>query len=52
VLDSEQVAAIVRGETLPARVHAPVEPEAAAASGSPEAARSPGVLPEPGKQPA
>jgi cell division protease FtsH len=54
VLDGEQVAAIVRGETLPSRVTAAHEPEAASASsGSQEQpARSPGVLPEPGKQPA
>jgi len=58
VLDGEQVAAIVRGETLPTRAAASVEPEALvgrqadAASGNQEPARTPGVLPEPGKQPA
>jgi cell division protease FtsH len=55
VLDGEQVAAIVRGETLPARARtAPHESEAAASAspGQEQPARGPGVLPEPGKQPA
>ncbi len=54
VLDAEQVAAIVRGETLPARVTAGRETEAASASSGnqEQPARGPGVLPEPGKQPA
>ena len=54
VLDSEQIAAIVRGETLPALVIPEDEdPEPQEASDtSPEASKAPGVLPEPGNQPA
>jgi len=56
VLDAEQVAAIVRGETLPARVAAVADPDPVArpadATGASEPSRGTGVLPEPGKQPA
>jgi cell division protease FtsH len=54
VLDAEQIGALVRGETLPAKVipedESP-EPQTASET-SPEASKGPGVLPEPGNQPA
>jgi cell division protease FtsH len=51
VLDSEQIAALVRGESLPAP---PPSPPTAGAevTDQAEAARRPGVLPTPGSQPA
>jgi cell division protease FtsH len=52
VLDGEQVAAIVRGETLPARPRTAAHEAEAAPAGQEQPARGPGVLPEPGKQPA
>jgi cell division protease FtsH len=57
VIDADQIAALVRGEALPAATphdDGPV-PEAAAAAASeetPKTEKRPGVLPEPGKQPA
>jgi cell division protease FtsH len=51
VLDGEQIAALVRGESLPVRPPAP--PTAGAdVTEATEAARRPGVLPAPGSQPA
>jgi len=51
VLDSEQIAALVRGESLP--VPPQVPPTAGAeVTDQAEAARRPGVLPTPGSQPA
>ncbi len=58
MLNAEQVAALVRGESLPARVVAAADAEgpltrpADAPGASPEPSRGTGVLPEPGKQPA
>jgi len=51
VLDGEQVAALVRGESLPVP---PQPPPTAGAdiTDQAEAARRPGVLPTPGSQPA
>jgi cell division protease FtsH len=51
VLDGEQIAALVRGESLPVPPSSP--PTAGAELTDPaEAARRPGVLPTPGSQPA
>jgi cell division protease FtsH len=57
VLDAEQIAALVRGEELPFKgTPSPRAPEAASSVEEPaddaKAGEGPGVLPEPGKQPA
>ncbi len=60
VLDAEQIAALVRGDTLPARAAAAgapappagAEPEAAAQPSRGRGGDVPGVLPAPGRQPA
>jgi len=51
VLDADQIAALVRGESLPAAPVAP-PPTGADTAEATEAARRPGVMPAPGSQPA
>ncbi len=52
VLDAEQIATLVRGEPLAARPEAPPPAEAESEPLRARAPERPGVIPEPGKQPA